>query len=411
MLRVGHSFRYFQVNFRQCRAYSQGSRLGSRQQVKLRRPWLRRFATACLVYGVATHLYINLLYTHFDKEITHSSLEDSDLKRKDSINGDSDADSEEEPSFIPLTWPRLKPGELYKDTDAEWLTFVKISEDKERLRALRAELADIVRQQMSKSLHGRRLFGTPLQVTESWLIPRFPYRAPPHYERFGLEISDTEIALVSQPVLPRDGDQIWKILFPFSVSLAAFHASFYLGQKKIREMKALLRDDGHTNDTIMSIKDLDLQSDLKSPKNFNLPSFSEWEILNSNPTEEIQENSSSADEKPARNYPSHLPSSITILQNIPRPDLKPGSDLHFALSVFKLSLSRSRLLHRKIPQRGVFYFSGPVALHGPKGEFRVEATGEYDPAHKKWTTVRIYWKDITFFAQEALGNHNYDQDD
>ncbi|KAL2005012.1 hypothetical protein VTN00DRAFT_2862 [Thermoascus crustaceus] len=105
----------------------------------------------------------------------------------------SDSDMEEmngqDPIFIPLGWPRMRQGELYAPSDAEWQEFVRVARDKQRLHALRDELATIVWRRASQSSQIGRVLGNPLTLTGSWLVHRFPYRAPPEYERSGLEIA------------------------------------------------------------------------------------------------------------------------------------------------------------------------------------------------------------------------------
>lgn len=56
----------------------------------------------------------------------------------------STEDAEAEPIFIPLGWPRSSQGELYAASDPEWLEFVKIARDQEKLRILRGPVISIL---------------------------------------------------------------------------------------------------------------------------------------------------------------------------------------------------------------------------------------------------------------------------
>lgn len=47
------------------------------------------------------------------------------------------------------------------------------------------ELANIVAQRVQHSLQGVYLIGTPVQIEGNWIVPRYPYRAPPHYVQAG----------------------------------------------------------------------------------------------------------------------------------------------------------------------------------------------------------------------------------
>lgn len=105
----------------------------------------RRFATTCLVYGAAFHLWTSLVYLQFDSEITQGSAEDHVAQKGGATNNidrsyseDGDEEEDDKASFIPLSWPRLCDGELYAPTDPEWETFKQIKADKKRLTALRS---------------------------------------------------------------------------------------------------------------------------------------------------------------------------------------------------------------------------------------------------------------------------------
>jgi len=44
-------------------------------------------------------------------------------------------------TFIPLTWPRLRDGELYDTSDPEWQTIFQLSEDKKQMQKLTGKSA------------------------------------------------------------------------------------------------------------------------------------------------------------------------------------------------------------------------------------------------------------------------------
>lgn len=47
------------------------------------------------------------------------------------------------------------------------------------------ELLNIIAKRMSGVPQFKHLLGPTLRISQEWLIPIFPYRAPPHYERYG----------------------------------------------------------------------------------------------------------------------------------------------------------------------------------------------------------------------------------
>lgn len=54
---------------------------------------------------------------------------------------EEEQDEDEEFSFIPLSWPRLRPGELYKGSDPEWKTFQTWSKDQKKVEGLKSEFS------------------------------------------------------------------------------------------------------------------------------------------------------------------------------------------------------------------------------------------------------------------------------
>jgi hypothetical protein len=101
--------------------------------------WLRRFATTCLVYGAAFHLWTSLVYLQFDSEITQSSTEDHVAQKGGTAEEiDASYSEEENASFIPLSWPRLCDGELYAYTDPEWKAFAEIRKDVKGLHKIKS---------------------------------------------------------------------------------------------------------------------------------------------------------------------------------------------------------------------------------------------------------------------------------
>ena len=118
------------------------------------------------------------------------------------------------------------------------------------------------------------------------------------------------------------------------------------------------------------------------------------------PTSKIPREGTLQDNTESRLHSSFL---IAALQMLPLPKFEPGSDLFAARVAFQLRLRDCLARERHTPPRGVFYFSGPVGLQGPKGFCRVEVKGEYNPASASWSRVTVQLKDLNLFNQKALG--------
>lgn len=100
---------------------------------------LRRLVTTCLLYGAAFHVWSSFILLRFDGESEElDSREEMGMDTgKDISDGDMEEMNGQDPIFIPLGWPRIRQGELYAPSDAEWQEFVRVARDKQRLHALR----------------------------------------------------------------------------------------------------------------------------------------------------------------------------------------------------------------------------------------------------------------------------------
>lgn len=142
------------------------------------------------------------MYSHLDGNALADSDSNSGRLSEGLVDGGEEDLDEEDVTFIPLTWPRLQPGELYNGTEEAWQGFRKYAKDFKRLDALKGEctstlrrvweidswtdeLQNIVCTRVSRHPHFRRLLGERVRLTKSWLSIQFPYRAPPHYETLG----------------------------------------------------------------------------------------------------------------------------------------------------------------------------------------------------------------------------------
>lgn len=115
---------------------------------------LRSFVTKFFLYGAAFHLWTSFVLVRFDddphdNDSTPESISgDTDSRRSppgtDKLTGE-ERDKEVAdgaPMFIPLTWSRLREGELYAAADPEWQAFVQLSKDRKKLSKLRGRFTN-----------------------------------------------------------------------------------------------------------------------------------------------------------------------------------------------------------------------------------------------------------------------------
>lgn len=206
----------------------------------------------------------------------------------------------------------------------------------------------------------------------------------------------------SKTVPPEQGRLILAAMFPFTVASAMGSAALVYFRRKLRRVKSSFGiDEDPTNDVIMSIKDMNVSSDLQPSANISLSSYSEWEKSISSTAEEPSHSTDTTQTQP---HSSQLPRILSVMQTFPFQSR--DSDLSSAYLAFKLHLMRHKMQQRNsIPPRGAFYFNGPVGLVGTKGTCRVEVRGEYDPNNSKWSSISIKLKDFNYLSQEPLGYH------
>jgi hypothetical protein len=87
---------------------------------------LRRILSTCVAYGVATLVWSSLVLNSFDMMGDVDKTYDEDGSKDDAM-------------FIPLGWPRLRPGKYYAGGDPEWEMFREISNNPKYLAGLRGK--------------------------------------------------------------------------------------------------------------------------------------------------------------------------------------------------------------------------------------------------------------------------------
>ncbi|KKK12634.1 hypothetical protein P175DRAFT_0512917 [Aspergillus ochraceoroseus IBT 24754] len=400
-----------QLIFRISPPFRHNLHLANVRNVKVKRPWVRRFFTTCLLYGAAIHIWSSFVLVKFDdpSHDTNNSLErfpedeqDERMQRKSAIDRDRRLSFDKGQSagsdsvFIPLSWPRLRDGDYYAASDPEWQTFIKIARDRERLKALKDELVSVVLGDASQSGLLLRMIGGPFTVTGSWLVHHFPSRAPPVYYRSGLELTDAGTSWVSKAMSDEDGGRLQRCIQPLFVTLAVRDAYLVFWRSLLSRFNFGSSEDEPALTTSNLSYKTSLTSDFKALG--RLGDLTRSEPQNT-PSPSSQSTTSPSDDD-SRLHPSII---LSTLQRLPLPKFGPGSDLYAASLAFKRRLNEcwARELHAH--RRGTFYIAGPVGLKGSKGFCRIEVKGEYDPITCKWISVSMQLKDLSIFNQRPLG--------
>ncbi|KAI5295124.1 hypothetical protein KEM52_002318 [Ascosphaera acerosa] len=125
-----------------------------------------------------------------------------------SAEEDEDLIDEEDVLFVPLTYPKLIPGEFYAGTDPEWLTFVHIARDRELLQQIKESLVQVAGNAATHNPTLAANLGDAVQLMSYWIMHDFPYRAPPEYVRSGIEVGPDYVGWVTRVVTNEEASKI-----------------------------------------------------------------------------------------------------------------------------------------------------------------------------------------------------------
>ncbi|KAL4780043.1 hypothetical protein BJX76DRAFT_339220 [Aspergillus varians] len=371
--------------------------------VEVKRPWFRRCASQFFFFGAAAYVWSSLVPVRQDD--TSHDVDSHKNYPERSMNGYSRADktqhsipetprqSHSKTVFIPIGWTRLQEGKFYAASDPEWKTFIQISKDHKKLRALKDELASIVLREASQSSLLSRLLGPPFTISQQWLLHHFPSRAPPVYYRSGLEISETSISWVWKPM---SNETLRRSVRPYFVALGVKDAYLVLWEGFLNKLNARNPDDERALGLSDSSSKTLLPSDFTTLDKLGDASRPESQILP--PT--TPQNGASRNDESRRPHPSII---LSTLQWLPLPQFGPGTDLYEASLAFKQRIIECQERELRAHRRGTFSVRGPVGLNGSLGFCRIEVEGEYDPVASEWISVSMNLKDLGLFKQKAFG--------
>ncbi|KAF7864086.1 hypothetical protein EAF04_007051 [Stromatinia cepivora] len=175
--------------------------ISNTQRVRFRKAPIkaRNVAITVIVAVVCFEVYTRLVLGPLDKAAEEASKHIPE----------DDFQEAEQPLFIPFpgTTKQL-PIVPYKGTDPEYQEFIKISKDTKLLDKIRVDLAEFMRDSVTRAPVVVQLAGKNFKTRRVWLDIDFPQVPPPSFERSGIEISDDAISWVTQPV---DATIVYKI--------------------------------------------------------------------------------------------------------------------------------------------------------------------------------------------------------
>ena len=268
------------------------------------------------------------------------------------------------PIWIPIPiWTTSKKAPEYKPTDPEWKEFLKLEQDRERVKKLKGEVARIIATGV--------LNGLPPAVERAWGFDGkvsydsgqidfvFPFSPPNVYERPGLLIAPTGIKWTSHELPDERGRRFYRIFHP-----AVFALAFWAGGKAFC--------------------------------NFYYTSFktSASEMLGEKPKKSQTKSASrgyqgfSATEQAQLKKAFTITTSLTLMNpeesaellKVLVPPPAPKSAMEAAVNAYKRQHTNTQVAKWKECPRGGCYLTGHVDIRGTKATIRVSVKAIYVPA-------------------------------
>lgn len=267
---------------------------------------------------------------------------------------------------IPIWTIRKKPIE-YMTTDPEWKEFVKLEQDKKRVKELKTIAAKAVAIAVLDGLPPAALrvwgFDGHVKFDTGRIDFVFPTHAPAPHERLGLMVSPRGIWWTTRPMTDERGRRFYRIFHP-TVFASAFWAggkAYYDYYFKIVETKASeLLGNKARNPQARSIP--------KAPIGY---------------TGKEQAELKKAFTTPNPSAPTDLTDTAALLKTL-LPSPPPHSAMEAAVKAYKKTHTNLQVAKWKECPRGGCYLTGYVDIISPKATIRVTVKAVYIPSEDKF---------------------------
>jgi hypothetical protein len=268
------------------------------------------------------------------------------------------------PIWVPIPiWTTLKKAPEYKPTDPEWKEFLKLEQDRDRVKKLKAEIA--------RTIATGVLDGLPPQVERAWGFDGtvsydsgqidfvFPFSPPNIYERPGLLITASGIKWTSQELSDERGRRFYRIFHP-----TVFAQAFWAGGKAFYKYYYASVTEGVS-------KILGEEPRKPQPKTVSkaFRGFSAAELAELKKAFTISSASILID-----------PQDAAELLKVLLPPPAPKSAMEAAVSAYKRKHTNLQVAKWKECPRGGCYLTGHVDIRGTKATIRVSVKAIYIPS-------------------------------
>ncbi|KAH9883274.1 hypothetical protein F4778DRAFT_748064 [Xylariomycetidae sp. FL2044] len=375
------------------------------QNVKLRRRWFRpmHFLIAAGVYYACYQVYSVSVFGTLNRALNEQVAQMSEKERKE-------FDEEElDPMFIPLPGTtRMVEPKPYRASDPEWLAFVKLNKDRQKMYAIQKGLADLACRVVESHSIIQQRFGKEMKVLKWWLDVEYPTKPPPTFVRKGISIDDDSIAIAEEPVDSFVVFRLRRILLPSALTLSLWSFSGALLHQNLMNAAKYLGYETKDDPTVTVQQTLErIQQQLKKP-----PSPSGSQAPSSLPSSKPEPaygassgttTSTSVDKRAAEPPPApETPSGSAAGDGNPVPTLpkaesgkpKSAKDMYMIRMTSEHTSGPWEALKRKYsqtwrplydyPPRGSVRVTGLVEINTPRAIITVDVSAWYDPKTKQY---------------------------
>ncbi|KAI1772094.1 hypothetical protein F4818DRAFT_187795 [Hypoxylon cercidicola] len=405
------------------------------QRVKIRRKWFKpmNFVIAGCVYYACYRVYEASVFRTFsdwddaqEKQMTRKERDDAQEKQMTRKEREELEEDLLEPIFIPLPFTtQLVDSPPYKSTDPEWQGFIKFNKNRELVRRVQGELADLVRKtaQANSSLVYR--CGGDMKLGRYWLDIQYPSRPPPIFVRKGLSIGDYGISIVEEPIDTVAALWVSRSLYPSVLAMSFWSFSATLMKQNASNLAKLFGYEQNSppppplqqaiEKVQQQIKKPTAKSDSQESSSFPHANTRASDGSSTGSTSTIEKRPVASSPAPGSSTTSSNSTVIPIVPSAESDKPRSAKDMHGikhtqehmsgAWKALKRKFDQTWRPMRDLPPRGAIYISGLVEINTPRALMTIDCTAWWDPKTERFDSKTSFFRIRTFRlrTQTALG--------
>ncbi|QPC75234.1 hypothetical protein HYE68_005986 [Fusarium pseudograminearum] len=351
-------------------------KLLTRIKWSIRHERFRRWASTIIILYICWQIFCTVV---FDPLFDWADAEWEALSEKEKEEAEANHDPDEPLLFLPFPFTTEEVKQpLYRGSDPEWQTFVKISQDKKLLQEIKNGLANEIKRGVERNPAFNKLLGGEVAVRKFWLDIIFPPAPPPMHYVSGIMIDEDGIFWGDRPIDSLAANFLAKALYPKALAMGCWTFISFLSKQVAQDIAKSIG--------------------LGEPD----PPESAWQHVpvNSLPGTMPQQTPRAVVKHDAKAHPAHLPPGFNeILGAAFGPDAKLDPRLQAASLAGAFAFLRYWKPTKTLPSRGCIKVDGIVELKGKTAVMAVLVAGYYDPKTRQYVAVQTRLKHLMQLRQ------------